>query len=84
MTQAQTKDQDAAHKATPQLHHQKAAEQHELAAKHHKEAAKRTTDMDSRVGIVRHPGPNGLPVSHSDLGWKALILRSDGTATPFR
>jgi hypothetical protein len=36
------------------------------------------------VGIVRHPGPNGLPVSYSDLGWKALILRSDGTATPFR
>ena len=49
MSQAQTKDLETAHKATPQLHHQKAAEHHELAAKHHKEAAKLVESTDQKA-----------------------------------
>lgn len=49
MTQAQTKDQEATQKKTPQQHHQKAAEHHELASKHHKEAAKLHESGDDEV-----------------------------------
>jgi hypothetical protein len=48
MTQAQTKDQDAMQKQTPQEHHQKAAEHHDDASKHHKEAGKCCSSDDHK------------------------------------
>ena len=49
MIQAQTKDQEAAHKGTPQLHHHKAAEHHELASKHRKGAGKLLESGDHKA-----------------------------------